>query len=284
MRLLEYLDPSFVNQTWSHRIKKMYNMLPSFARTVLNQESMVNLLSNRHNKFDVIILCFPMSDGFFGLGHHFDAPIVLFSPVGTTMLHNDIAGNINPYSYVPLLKTTFTDKMTFMQRVLNTLLSLVVEVFNNAIIYPQQVAISKEHFPNAPPMEDLRENVALTLVNSHFTTETPRPYTPNLIQIGGFHMEESKPLPEELKTYLDKFQNGVVYFSLGSNIKTSTLPMDKINTILICLSKLKENVLWQVDDVNFLQNKPSNIITAQWLPQRSVLSTTTIFVKHNANI
>lgn len=52
------------------------------------------------------------------------------------------------------------------------------------------------------------------------------------INIGGAHIKPTKPLPEDLQRFLDESKDGVIYFSLGSVVKSSKLPKDKISAFL----------------------------------------------------
>lgn len=250
-------------------LKQMFTMIPTFGKLILQQEAFQGFLKS-DSKFDVIILFHPFSETLFGLSHRFNAPIILFSPIGTTSFLNHVTGNISPYSYVPATGTTFTENMTFFQRVQNVLMGLGLEVLYNCLFYSQQQQLYEEYFPDAPPLEKMVDRVALALVNSHFSTESPKPYTPNMIQIGGFHVQNSDPLPEDLQKYLDDAKEGVVYFSFGSNIQPSKLEKEKLDAIIKSLSKIKQKVLWKFDAD--LPNKPKNVRLEKWLPQKGVLS------------
>lgn len=56
-------------------------------------------------------------------------------------------------------------------------------------------------FPNAKMSFDAAlSNVALVLLNSHFSINAPRPYVPNMIEIGGIQVNrEPNELPKVLK-------------------------------------------------------------------------------------
>lgn len=256
------------NMSLSYMLKVTFNMLPEMGRIILTQDSMQNLLKS-NSTFDLIITTYPLSDGFFGLSHHFNAPIILFSPPGANVFINNIAGNINLYSHVPTIFSPLTEDMTFFERVLNTLCGLASEALNTLMFYPQLRDVHKKYFPDAPPLDKLYDNIALTLVNSHFSTESPRPYTPNMIPIGGFNLQEIEPLPKDLQKYLDDSRDGVIYFSLGTIVKSSVLPNSTIKIFMKSFSQIKQNVLWKFEAD--LPEKPRNVRIEKWLPQKSVL-------------
>lgn len=53
-----------------------------------------------------------------------------------------------------------------------------------------------------------------------------------VINIGGAQLKPAKPLPKDLQTFLDESKHGVIYFSLGTVVKSSILPKDKIQCFL----------------------------------------------------
>lgn len=55
---------------------------------------------------------------------------------------------------------------------------------------------------------------------------------PGLKFIGGAHMRPVKPLPEDIKEFLDGTTNGVIVFSLGTVVKTSDMPKHKLDAFL----------------------------------------------------
>lgn len=45
--------------------------------------------------------------------------------------------------------------------------------------------------------EEVLESVSLVLLNTHFSLNPPRPYVPNMIEVGGMHVNRNKgELPE----------------------------------------------------------------------------------------
>lgn len=68
------------------------------------------------------------------------------------------------------------------------------------MFYPRINEQMHKHFPTAPPLEQLLYNkTALILLNSHPSISEPRPHVPNMIEIGGFHVDEPKALPKVSK-------------------------------------------------------------------------------------
>jgi hypothetical protein len=62
----------------------------------------------------------------------------------------------------------------------------------------------------------------------------------------------------------------VVYFSMGSNLKSADLPVEKRDALLRAFSKLKLKVLWKWEE-DVLPGQPKNVKLGKWLPQSDLL-------------
>jgi len=77
-------------------------------------------------------------------------------------------------------------------------------------------------------------------------------------------------LHQDLQKYLDEAPDGVIYFSMGSNLRSTALPESKRNAFLGAFSKLKHHVLWKWES-DTLPGQPSNVKLGKWLPQSDIL-------------
>lgn len=246
--------------------------------TVLKQDTMSKLvlenrgikdLINSNKVFDVVVQEIMMCESLLVFGHIYNAPTVVVSSMGSMHSVDSMVGNSHPLAYVPNSFGAFTDEMTFFERVANTVLTFVISSLFSCFFLHRQSTVLQEYFPDAPPLDDLLHNVSIVLLNAHFSVvETPRPYMPNMIPIGGFHIQP-QILPKDLKHFLDDAKEGVVLFSLGSNFKSADLPEDKRNAILKTFSKFPQKFLWKFEE-DYLK-VPQNVKIAKWLPQRAVL-------------
>jgi glucuronosyltransferase len=62
----------------------------------------------------------------------------------------------------------------------------------------------------------------------------------------------------------------VIYFSLGSNLRSCNLRNSTKSALLQAFSKLKHRVLWKWES-DSLPGKPSNVKLGKWLPQSDIL-------------
>lgn len=136
----------------------------------------------------------------------------------------------------------------------------------------------------------MAEKLSVILLNSHPSFTDPVPSVQQMIDIGGYHVEKPKPLPkvlllsfrlavrsfknqqslQDLQKFMDDAKEGVVLFSLGSNLKSSQLPPEKRDAILKVLSKLKQKVLWKWE-TDVLPGQPPNVKLSKWLPQNDIM-------------
>jgi len=72
---------------------------------------------------------------------------------------------------------------------------------------------------------------------------------------------------------MDGAEHGVVYFSLGSVVKSSEIPAETVSYILAILTKIEQTVLWKWEDDQSLPELPNNVVVRKWFPQNDVLST-----------
>ncbi|XP_063921532.1 UDP-glycosyltransferase UGT5-like [Zophobas morio] len=255
-------------------------MMPQMMEPGLGDKEIQKLMHS-NEKFDVVIVEQFMNDAEKALSTHFGAPLIVVSSMGANYWVNTLVGNPSPPSYIPMISTDYSIPMTFCERLENSLLFLLTEVLFKWYVYPYENAKIKKYIPNGPDINDVLYNASIILMNSHPSLNQPVPYVPNMIDIGGFHVQPPKKLPQDLQEFLDSAKEGVVYFSMGSNLKSAELPAEKREAILRTFSKLKQKVLWKWED-DVLPGQPENVKLSKWLPQQSILAhpNVKLFITH----
>ncbi|KOB76026.1 UDP-glycosyltransferase UGT40Q1 [Operophtera brumata] len=121
-----------------------------------------------------------------------------------------------------------------------------------------------------PPYDEVKFNGSLMFGNSHVSAGLPVPLPQNYINIGGYHIDsDTPPLPENLQKIIDNAPHGVIYFSLGTMMKGSTLPEELKRGFLRTFSGLKQTVIWKYEEK--LTDLPKNVYIVEWAPQQSIL-------------
>lgn len=68
---------------------------------------------------------------------------------------------------------------------------------------------------------------------------------------------------------MNESKHGVIYFSMGSNLKSKDLPKEIKEGLLKMFSQLKQTVLWKFEEN--LSPLPENVHLLKWAPQQSIL-------------
>lgn len=103
-----------------------------------------------------------------------------------------------------------------------------------------------------------------------------------MVEVGGMHIKRKpSPLPEHIKSYLDNAKDGVIYFSMGSNIQCKTLPFEKRDALLKTFASFKQKVMWKWEEEN-LPGKSDNVFISSWWPQDDILAhpNVKVFITH----
>lgn len=248
----------------------MYFVGTALAKGALEDPIMQKLL-HTEDKYDIVITEVFYNEVFTLFARKFKAHYIGFSTIGPSDWTYWLSGNPQPYAYIPNLNYEVSNQMTFFQRAFNSFLCVYSDLLLYNFHIPNQEALAKKYFPDAPYLGDyLKDNVKMILLNSHISLKSAQPLVPSMIEIGGFHVDKPKPIPADLKKILDSAKNGVIYFSMGSNLKGKNLPSHVREAVLKAFGERKELILWKWEDPN-LPGKPKNVIIQEWFPQSDLL-------------
>ncbi|CAG9767914.1 unnamed protein product [Ceutorhynchus assimilis] len=244
----------------------------------------VQTFLKENHKFDLVITEYLWNDSLLGFAAIYNCPLVVFTSMGgVNPWVNEMVGNPMPISYVPHFhadKGAFKD-MGFLKRVHNFLYYLYDPIHNYFISWPDHSEIVKGVFKNPPDVAALYYSPSLILLGSHSSLRQAVPLAPNIVEIGGFHIEPPKKLSKDLQDYLDGAKDGVIYFSMGSHVKSKDFSEEKKKIFLDVFGELKLKVLWKFED-EVLPGKPDNVRIRKWLPQMDILAHPNIklFITH----
>lgn len=233
------------------------------------QDPAMQELLNSDEKFDAVILEWMFNDYLQSVAHHFKAPAISAATFSAGILTNYVSGNPNIYSHMPHVFSGYGQKMDFWERTGNFMFAMTQNLYNKLYFFPQQERVLHKYFPDAPSIYELNANISVHFFNSHPAINGPLPMLPNVIEIGGIHIQPPKKLPDDLQKYLDESKEGVIYFSLGGNVNGKDLPRPQREAILRVFSKLKQRVLWKFEEE--LDDKPANVEVKKWFPQQAIL-------------
>nr|QPA18399.1 UDP-gluconosyltransferase [Trialeurodes vaporariorum] len=251
-------------------------VLPKFLESALETEQMQTLI-NSQEKFDAVLGEFFFSQQpLLAFGPKFNASLIDLCPAFPQANTIRMVGNPMGISYLPETEVDLTDRMTFSQRLFNTIFSVFKMAHDYAYLLPTSEKVMRRCFryPGAeslPPINSLMERVSLVLANSHFSNHYPRPYAPNVVEIGGFHIKTPDELPQDLQTFMDEAADGVILVSFGTNIKSHMISEERGKALASFFEGLKARVLWRWDNEGVTKDS-TKLLVKKWLPQQSILA------------
>ncbi|XP_018409091.1 PREDICTED: UDP-glucuronosyltransferase 2A1-like isoform X4 [Nanorana parkeri] len=127
-----------------------------------------------------------------------------------------------PFSYVPGIMTDFTDRMSFIERVRNTIYYLSQDALFFSIFSPYWDAYYSEALGRPTTFCETMGKAEIWLIRTYWDFEYPRPILPNFEYVGGLHCKPAKPLSEVIWRYSGKKpdtlgENTVIYDWIPQN-------------------------------------------------------------------
>ncbi|CAH2095522.1 unnamed protein product [Euphydryas editha] len=270
-------------------LTELIKYMAIIAETTLEHSSVQKFLQEPTQNFDVIIAEWMMYDLYIGLSALYRCPFIWFSSIDPHWRILRLIHEIPNPAYVPDIISSNMPPFSFTQRLQELGLQIVQLLLEHFLVKPREneayqrilmPIIRKRGYPE-PNFEELRYNASLILGNSHESLGKTIALPANYISIGGYHIDSNvKPLPEDLKKIMDNAKNGVIYFSMGSNLKSKMMPDELKQNLLKMFGSLKQTVLWKFEED--FPNTPKNVHILKWAPQQSILNhpNCIVFITH----
>ncbi|XP_068169708.1 UDP-glucuronosyltransferase 2A2-like [Antennarius striatus] len=230
------------------------------------------------SKYDLVLTDPVVASGAI-IAHYLKVPLVFnVRWSGKSEGHFVIAPS--PLSYCPMHGTELSDRMSFLERLLNVITFGFSEYYiTQHITSVYGDTITKYLGPDVD-YASLLQGADLWLMRVDFVFEFPRPTMPNIIYMGGFQCKSAKPLPQHLENFVQSSgEHGVIIMSLGTLI--GELPQDLADDIAAAFAKLPQKVIWK-----YKGERPAtlgnNTLLVDWMPQNDLLGhpKTKLFVAH----
>nr|XP_018898301.1 PREDICTED: 2-hydroxyacylsphingosine 1-beta-galactosyltransferase-like [Bemisia tabaci] len=253
---------------------RLWSEFSTVTEGTLQSSAFQELIRSREY-FELIIMEATMQqESFLAFGHKFGAPVINLHPLFMSPLFASLTGNPNPLSYVPDFRLPYTVKLSFWQRVHNTMMAIFDLLGGHLYLLPRHEGLMRKYFnyPGSealPSVKDLITNISLHLVDSHPMMYV-RPYAPNIVEVAGMDTKPTTQLPQDLKKFMDEAPEGVIYFSLGSHLDPTLFPDHVRRMFIETLKNVKQRVVlkWPVK----VEGDPKNIFQHSWLPQDAILA------------
>ena len=194
-------------------------------------------------------------------------------------LHVQIYWHRTPWApaVFPNKLSQFSDKMTFIQRLVNTLLTL------SEYILPLGVPSKsvQEYVPERPNIDfrDLIRQAELYIMDADPYLDFPLSALPNVKYIGGLATTPAKRLQGELLKFVNASKHGIIVVSHGSLVSWQS---DHVKKMEEAFSKIKYDVVWKHSNSSYSHR---NVLLTKWMPQNDLLGhpNTKLFITHCGN-
>lgn len=253
-------------------IQSLSATFAEISSKVFSSEEVLNFIKDDSKSYDVVLVEM-MDPTTYAFATKFKCPIIgIASFTITAMAHEAVGNPAHPVLHPDFHTPYYGGELNFLEKIDALLFDWYARYAFNNIYYPKITAIAKQYFGDSvPDVQDIQKNISMVFLNTNPIIHGVRPYGPNVIEFGGgVHLKPPKHLPSELKTFLDNATKGVIYFSLGSNVKSVYLPKNKREILIRTFAKLPYKVLWKFED-DQLEGKPENVKINKWLPQQDIL-------------
>ncbi|XP_049885624.1 UDP-glucosyltransferase 2-like [Pectinophora gossypiella] len=246
------------------------------------------LLHDPKEKFDVVIVEWFLSEVLCGFASVFNCPLIWASSMEPHWMALSIIDDyLNP-TYTADIFSSNIPPYTFAQRIV-ALWSHLKNAYKKWSVSGVESEIYQNIFSSAgaergrtlPPFSEAKYNGSLMFGNSHVSSGQSLRLPQNYKPIAGYHIDpEIKPLQKDLKEVMDVATHGVIYFSMGSLLKSTQIPDTIIRGIVDVFAGLKQTVIWKYEEK--LHNIPKNLQVLQWAPQQTILAhpNCVLFITH----
>ncbi|CAH0388912.1 unnamed protein product [Bemisia tabaci] len=248
----------------------------TFADTLIPsvlESSVFKDITQGDTRFDLIFTeVFFFQEAFVVLGHIFNAPIVAFSSIGYYIDFLSIFGAPTAAAYL-LDKLGLAPPMNLAGRLQNVWEQYASLIYHEFYYYPLYDGVLSHYIPGSiPRISDMLRNVSLVFLTGNVAVDGAKLYPPNVIEISGLHFQDPRPLDEELAEVMETSKQGVIFFSLGTILKTDLLRTEAIHTFLTVFKELNQTVLWRADSNINDWDIPKNVLVRDWFDQNSILA------------
>ncbi|XP_031836795.1 UDP-glucosyltransferase 2-like [Nomia melanderi] len=255
--------------------ENMLRLIDIAAQHILNNTDVKRLYApNSNEHFDLVFAEMLLTPSVYAFAHRFNAPLIGLSSLGLLTLNEHALGGLvlPSHEYTWEMEANIGTHQPFWKRLQNFVKLYRYMYFLYSNIFHQQQKLVEKYFERPlPPLLDILKNTSLIFVNQADALTAARPKLANMIMFTSFHVKEKlTPLPQDLKRFLDQATEGCIYFSLGSNAMSSSMPKETLQVFLDVFDKLPYKVVWKYEKEPPV--KRDNIFFGKWLPQQSILA------------
>ncbi|XP_041763613.1 UDP-glycosyltransferase UGT5-like [Anopheles merus] len=275
--------------SYEHAFGNIMNVYQYYkvASGLLEEEDAIQrlLAYPRTFRFDLVIHDFTMGQWLLGFLEHFhNPPLVSISPYNIPSYTQYLADVPVYTTYLPHPASSFGTRMTFVERVQNTLYWWFDMLYRQQVYMPQEQQRLGRVFEgaNRTHVKLLERRSELVLVNSDPALDFYQLLPPNVVQVGGLHIKRAEEMPPMMSQFIARANKGVVLFSFGTNVQSEMLGAEVNRQLLELFASMPDyGFIWKHANADGLL-MPPNVLMAPWVPQSAVLANgrTKLLVSH----
>lgn len=187
-------SPSYVLENFRRStvmIPLVMNMTRYICDVIYEHPKMKDIIDSPTCDYDLIITERVASECVTYVAAKLNLPVVFSapSPMKTTIEYSLIGDVPNPATVSHVMGYQSVPR-TFVQRFTNSLF-FMYSVFLNLRKEFEMKMTNPSKYDQVDPVKP-----SLVFINTHYITEAPRPFPPNVIQVGGIHLQPPKNIPK----------------------------------------------------------------------------------------
>ncbi|XP_059622697.1 UDP-glucosyltransferase 2-like [Phlebotomus argentipes] len=212
-----------------------------------------------------------------------DPPVIALISTFSVEVTAPVFGGTIHSSYVPRILNDIDDLTTFYGR-FNSFVKAHLDYFwRKYFSEPRLNNMLKKKFNWDVNVRELSKLSKIALVNKYPGLDIIEEALPNVISVGGLQIQRNKNLTKDFQEIMDNAKNGVILFSLGTNVKSATLGVDRQIEILEAFRQLPEyTFIWKFEADSLPVDVSPNVIVKKWVPQCDLLAhpNLKLFISH----
>lgn len=176
----------------------MYEWLKLVSEATLKSEGTKIILNYPNDfKFDLILFDVTLGLTMMPLVNKFNnPPVVGVTPFLLPPILANTMGNDLQTAYLPYYLFQYTNRMNFFQRLRNLIQTYCELWYRKYNFVKHEERLMKKYFGTDTVIEDFERNITLLLSNTDPILDYPAALPPNIIPIGGMHIQPARPLPK----------------------------------------------------------------------------------------
>ncbi|XP_035663627.1 UDP-glucuronosyltransferase 2C1-like [Branchiostoma floridae] len=204
-----------------------------------------------------------------------------FHDEGTHALVQQIDGNLHSNQDSETSVYQYANHgINLSKRVQNVVFATLLPMLGRWVASNTYGGLVRKYVGEKETIQSVVSKTDLWLYQTDHVLDFPGPSMPNMIQIGGLHIDAVSPLAEDLESFVQSAgDDGVIVVSLGTIVKT--MSPEKTEIFAAAFARLRQKVVWR-----YTGEKPTglgnNTMLLDWLPQNDLLGhpKTRAFITH----